>query len=103
MKYRFFYSDFEEIKEQFKKNYDILHAKDQKEFQKCVNILKLNPFEKKFGALILDYFILYDILIGQENIDKLKKIEKNIEYIVVCGPENEMNAIIQKLKLEKLI
>jgi hypothetical protein len=100
MKYRYFQSSFEEIKKQFIKNYSkdlILHAKEQKEFEKCIRIMKLNPFDKIVKALVLDYFLLYDILTEEENISNLKEIEENVDYIVLCGPEKELKNIEKRI------
>jgi len=103
MKYRFFLTDPEEVKQQFISNYNkslILLATKQEEFETC--ILKINLFDWNKKIIILDSFLLLDIL-TEDNICKLKEIEDKLEYIVFCGSSIDLEKIILKLngKLNK--
>ena len=87
MKYRYFASDIEKVKEQFYNNYgkeNILCAVEQDEFEEVLNIYKHDFLENRYKAVLLDTFLFFDIL-TENNIYCLKSLEPYFDYIVFCG------------------
>lgn len=94
MQYRYFAGTIGEIFEQFVRYYgkeNILQAETQEDFEYICDI------DDEYKAIILDTALFQDILI-EENIYRIKSLEKKFEYIVFVGKDIlELNEKIRKL------
>ena len=103
MKYRYFYSPIDEVKEYFYKNYDdVLYAETQEEYEEIFEKCKTHDFlENTYSVLILDSFLFFDIL-TQDNIDYLKYLKGHFKYIVFCGDKvDEIKGRLEGIKKKK--
>ena len=91
MKYRLFITNFEDVKQQFNKNYNsVISISNKEEFQDCLEKIRIDTL---YDALLINHSLLNN----EEILYKIKEIENNFRYIVLCGPEKEIKKLYRKL------